>query len=181
MNRFALQMPALMLAAVAVNAVPGTAQEPRKSQRGTVSQTVGTTVITITYDRPVARGRVLFGEDGIVPWGEAWTPGANRATVAEFSADVDVAGSPLAAGRYSVWAIPGPKEWTLIFSHAWDQFHIPYPEGEDALRVRVRPVAAEHMESLAWYFPVVEGWTTEVRVHWGNVAVPVPITAGPAG
>lgn len=170
-------IPGLALVLVAGNAVPGAAQEPRKSQRGAVSQTVGTTVITISYDRPVARGRDLFGDDGIVPWGVEWTPGANIATVAEFSGDVEVAGSPLPAGKYSVWAIPGPEEWTLIFSNSWDQFHIPYPEGKDALRVRVRPVAAEHMETLVWYFPVVDGYSTELRIHWGETAVPIPVTA----
>lgn len=30
---------------------------------------------------------------------------------------------PLAAGKYSVWAIPGPETWTLIFSSAADVYH----------------------------------------------------------
>ena len=35
--------------------------EVKPSQSGSVSQTVANTEITITYDRPVARGRELFG------------------------------------------------------------------------------------------------------------------------
>ena len=50
----------------------------RLSQPGTVSQTVDSTVITLVYNRPVARGRTLFGE--LVPWGRMWHPGANEAT-----------------------------------------------------------------------------------------------------
>ena len=51
-------------------------QVPR-SQHGTVTQRVGTTDITISYNRPVARGRTLFGDDGVVHWGRLWHPGAD--------------------------------------------------------------------------------------------------------
>ena len=50
----------------------------KASQSGSVSQTVANTEIVVTYDRPVARGRELFG--GIVAYGEIWNPGANDAT-----------------------------------------------------------------------------------------------------
>ena len=49
-----------------------------KSQRGTVSQKIANTDITITYGRPVARGRTLFGS--LVPYGRMWHPGADAAT-----------------------------------------------------------------------------------------------------
>src|SRR5256885_150910 len=39
-------------------------QIPR-SQHGSVTQRVGTTDIAISYNRPVARGRTLFGDDGV--------------------------------------------------------------------------------------------------------------------
>ena len=58
-------------------------EDVQASQSGSVSQTVATTEITIVYDRPVARGRELFG--GIVAYGEIWNPGANDATKATFS------------------------------------------------------------------------------------------------
>ena len=35
--------------------------EVKPSQSGSVSQTIANTELTITYDRPVARGRELFG------------------------------------------------------------------------------------------------------------------------
>ena len=52
-----------------------------------------------------------------------------------------VAGRPLAAGKYSLWAVPQPGEWTVIFSKAADTFHVPYPEGQDALRIAVKDKA----------------------------------------
>ncbi len=164
--------------AVTAAAQPVDAQQTvRASQRGTVSQTVAATVFTVTYDRPVARGRALFGEgEGfLVKFGREWTPGANRATILETTGDVVVEGQLLRAGKYSVWAIPGADQWTVIFSDAWDTFHIPYPEGRDVLRVHVPVVQASHMETLAWYFPVVSATGTTLRVHWGGTAAEVRI------
>jgi hypothetical protein len=31
------------------------------------------------------------------------------------------------------------------------------------------------METLAWYFPVVDGRRAELVVHWGKVMVPLQI------
>ena len=81
------------------------------SQSGSVSQTIANTELTITYDRPVARGRALFG--GIVPYGEIWNPGANDATAITLSRAVTINGHRLDAGKYSIWAIPGEREWTV--------------------------------------------------------------------
>jgi hypothetical protein len=145
-----------------------------RSQPGSVSQRVANTDITVTYSRPVARGRTLFGE--LVPYGEPWNPGANDATAATFSRDVRVNGQPLAAGSYSIWVIPRPDDWTVIFSRAADVFHTPYPgESEDALRLQVTPQAGPHAEVLTFSFPLVEGKDAVLQLQWGTVAVPLAI------
>ncbi len=144
----------------------------KKSQAGSVTQTVATTEIAVTYNRPVARGRNLFG--GIVPYGEIWNPGADQATAVAFSRNVQINSRPLPAGKYSIWAIPGADQWTVIFSKAADVFHTPYPgEQRDALRITVVPETGTHMETLAFYFPVVEGKDAVLRLHWGEVMVPM--------
>lgn len=75
-----------------------------KSQAAAVSQRIANTEVTITYSRPVARGRALFGE--LVPYGKVWNPGADQATAVAISRDVHVNDQPLPAGKYSLWAIP---------------------------------------------------------------------------
>jgi hypothetical protein len=167
--------PVLALALAVALAVPAVAQESRvkPSQTGTVSQEVGNTKISITYDRPVARGRELFGS--LVKWGDTWTPGANWATTIDFSKDVTVQGQPLSEGTYSIWSIPQENEWTLIFSKQKRAFHTRYPAGEDALRVQLKPTTGEHMETLSYYFPVVGPDSTILRIHWGTTVVPVTI------
>jgi len=153
------------------------AQAP-KSQHATVTQVVGTTQVTIVYNRPSARGRSLFGRGGVVPWGKVWCPGADEATTIALSRDMVVGGQPLGAGKYSIWAIPGPDEWTLIFSRAADVFHIPYPgEAQDALRLTVKPhpAGAPFMESLAFYFPAADADRALLNLHWGETIVQVSL------
>lgn len=157
-----------------LTAIASCAQQPKPSQPGSVMQQIAGTKITINYSRPVARGRELFGK--LVPYGTPWNPGADDATNITISTPITVNGQKLAAGSYTIWAIPGADEWTWIFSKAYPVFHIPYPgEAKDALRLSVKPRTASHMETLAFYFAVVDGKKAELVLHWGNVAVPVEI------
>lgn len=146
----------------------------RKSQAAAASQRIANTEITVTYSRPVARGRALFG--ALVPYDRVWNPGADQATAVTFTHAVHVNEQPLPAGTFSLWAIPRRESWTVIFSRAADVYHTPYPgENQDALRLDVRPEEGPHMEALAFYFPVVEGKDAVLRLHWGTVMVPLAI------
>jgi hypothetical protein len=150
-----------------------TAQVP-SSQHAAVTQLLGNTEVTIIYNRPTARGRKLFG--GVVAWGRVWCPGADQATTIALGRDVLVGGQRLAAGKYSIWAIPDTAEWTLIFSRAADVFHIPYPgAAQDALRIKVRPLAGPFFETLAFYFPSADAKRALLNLHWGETIVQVPI------
>ena len=111
-----------------------------------------------------------------MPYGEIWHPGADDASTIEFSRDVLIDRLALPAGTYSLWTIPMPDEWTIIFSTAADVFHEPYPDGQDALRINVRPETGTHMETMAFYFTVVEAKDAVLRLHWGDTFVAIPIT-----
>ena len=147
----------------------------KPSQRGSVTQHVADTTIAIEYSRPVARGRELFGVH--VPYGRNWCPGADQATTIEVSSPVTIDGRELPAGKYSIWAEPRQDRWTIIFNRSHDVWHTRYPEGMDALRIDVTPRAGSHMETLAFYFPVVEGRKAELVLHWGTVVVPMAVEA----
>jgi hypothetical protein len=172
-------MLVFLLAVVALTAAPAPQEKPpngpKPSQRGTVSQRINETTITLDYSRPVARGRELFGK--LVPYGRIWCPGADDATTIELTTDVTVNGQPLAKGKYSIWAEPNESKWVLIFNKAYAVWHTRYPAGQDALRVEVTPRAGAHMETLAFYFPVVDGKKGELVLHWGAVVVPLAIEA----
>ena len=151
------------------------AQSIRKSQLATVSQMIGTARVDIVYRRPVARGRELFGE--LVPYGKLWSPSADSATILSTTKDLLVTGSKLPAGRYSVWAIPGKEMWTVVFSLVTPAFHLRYTAGKDVLRVRVRSRVGNQMESLGYYFPMVDADSAVLAMHWGNTVVPMSIKA----
>lgn len=147
------------------------------SQRATLTQNVAFTTISVTYGRPVARGRALFGH--LVPWDSIWHPGADSATRISFDHDLVIEGKTLEAGEYSLWLVPRERgPWTVIFSRAARVFHIPYPgSSRDALRVNVAPDTVSHVETLTIDFPLVLRDDAVMRIHWGEVGVPVRITA----
>lgn len=160
---------ALLLAFAACGGLPDGSE--RKSQPAVLRQRMGRAEIAVVYNRPAARGRELFG--GIVPYGEVWNPGADEATRIELSQPVRVDGQALPAGKYSIWAIPGPEEWTLVFSREYDVPHTPYPPGEDALRLRVRPREGAYVESLEFALPTATADSARLELHWGSTVVPL--------
>jgi hypothetical protein len=149
------------------------AQAPKPSQHGTVSQSIAATTVTVDYSRPVARGRVLFGS--LVPWDRVWCPGADNATAITVTTDIQVNGQKLAAGSYSVWAEPQKDKWTIIFNRETPVWHTRHNAEHDVLRVTAAPREGTHMETLAFYFPVVDGKKAELVLHWGTVVVPLDI------
>jgi hypothetical protein len=172
-------MRAIALLVVSSFATPGLcpAQVIPFSQRGEVGQTVGFTDITVRYGRPVARGRALF--PGVVKWDAIWHPGADSASRISLNRDIELEGNPLPAGEYTLWLIPRETgRWTVIVSRAAHVFHTPYPGQEhDALRFEVTVETGAHMETLAYYFPLVNRDEAILRIHWGTMIVPLRIKA----
>lgn len=168
-----------IIVALGASARTSAAQAIPFSQRASVSQTLGFTQIRIEYGRPTARGRALFGDSAIVKWDKLWHPGADSASRITFDRDVLIEGKLLTAGEYTLWTIPRASgAWTVIVSKAAHVFHTPYPgESQDALRVEVTAERGAHMESLAFYFPAVLRDEATLRLHWGEVVVPLRIKA----
>ncbi|HKJ03450.1 MAG TPA: DUF2911 domain-containing protein [Longimicrobiales bacterium] len=162
---------ALLLACLPV---AGNAQI-RGSEAGSVSQTLDGTTLTVTYSRPVARGRALFGD--LVPWNVVWTPGANWATTLEADRDVRLNGIDVPTGTYSVWMIPhreGP--WTLTLNPEPRFYHFQKPDSADGqIHIPARPETGPHTEMLTWSFPSVNGDAGVLRFAWGATAIPVEV------
>lgn len=84
------------------------------SPEETVSYQHEDLILEVFYNRPYKKERTIFG--GLVPYGEVWRTGANEATTFFTSKDILVDGSPLPAGKYTLWTIPGPDSWKVIFN-----------------------------------------------------------------
>src|SRR5262245_21771913 len=103
--------------------------------------------ITVFYNRPYKKGREIFG--GLVPYDKVWRTGANEATTFETTADLVIKGKTLKAGKYSLWTIPNPDTWTIIFNSEYGQWGINSKAEAnrdpslDVLQIDVRPLSQE--------------------------------------
>ncbi|WP_316787961.1 DUF2911 domain-containing protein [Pedobacter frigoris] len=143
----------------------------RASPPAIVKETTASgTTITIDYSQPSVKGRKIGGE--IAPFGKVWRTGANEATVFEVDKGVKVQGKTLPAGKYSLYSIPGEKEWTIIFNKTWKQPGTSYTEADDALRVTTKPgKSASFTEKMTFNIDK----SGKVTLVWGDVAVPFTV------
>src|SRR5580693_2907241 len=148
---------------------------PLPSQKAEVTQRVGITDVTIRYHRPEVNDRKIW--DGLVPYGKVWRAGANENTTITFSDPVMIEGKPLDKGTYGLHMIPTADEWTIIFSKnytSWGSFT--YDPAEDALRVTVKPKAADMHNALTYDFDQLQPDSAVVVLEWEKVAVPFKVS-----
>jgi hypothetical protein len=147
----------------------------RPSPPATASGKVNGANITINYSSPAAKGRKVMGE--LVPYGQVWRAGANEATIFETDKDIKVEGKTLPKGKYSLYAIPGEKEWTIIFNKQTGQWGVQRggattrEEAQDALTVKVKPKKSASMNERLAYDVTDKGFA----LRWENTEVPVSI------
>jgi tetratricopeptide (TPR) repeat protein len=193
--------PVLVYLAAAALALPAAAQWPGvtlppngDNQKSTVIQHIGLVKVTIDYSSPdvhapngTDRTGKIWGE--LVPYGMAnlgfgtcgdqcpWRGGANENTVFTTTHDVQVQGQSLPAGSYGLHFIPGPDEWTVIFSKnntSWGSFT--YDAKEDALRVQAKPAKSEYHEWLTYELTDRRPDKATVALKWENLQVPFDVT-----
>ena len=187
-----IQLSFLMVLATFFVAETAVAQErgnseTRPSPNATVSQTVGTTQVTVTYGRPGIKDRSYFTDGAtLAPTGSVWRTGANESTTITFSDDVMFGGEEVSAGTYTLFTIPG-DEWTVILNNgltrdngtpAWGAYG--YDESMDEVRVKAAVVDtdAPMEEWFLIYFDTLSDTKTHLNLHWGSTSVAVPITTG---
>lgn len=139
----------------------------RPSPPAVVTETIQSgAVVTIDYSQPSLKGRNI-GTD-LAAYGKVWRTGANEATIFEVSKDVKIEGKDLAAGKYSLYSIPGETDWVFIFNKTWKQWGTQYKEADDALRVNVKSGKAESFSEKMTFAINKNGM---VSLMWGDVQV----------
>lgn len=175
MNARALPLAAagLVLAALAPTAV-AQPRLPFPSPAATVSQEIGTSLVTIEYHRPAVRGREIWG--ALVPYGETWRLGANEATTLTLSHDARVAGHAVPAGTYALFAVPGKERWTLVLNRKAKQWGSYFTDPkDDLLRFEAAPAAAPPVERMTFALEPVEPGTVRVSWAWEKLAFSFPV------
>ena len=135
----------------------------------------------ILYSRPQKKDRKIFGPDTtfIVPYGKTWRTGANEATELKVYKPLTLGGKKLAVGTYTLYTIPGEKEWTLIVSSDLDRWgDYAYNQKLDVARVKA-PVTAAPAPTEAFTIAFKDGakpGAATLRLVWDTVEVDVPVT-----
>jgi hypothetical protein len=151
----------------------------RASERGAVSQTIDGTVITVDYARPQLRGRgTIFG--GFVKWKEVWTPGANYATTIEVNRNVQLDGHLLRPGKYSMWLVVEPEQWTMVLDPKARLYHTDPPDSSaDQVRYIVHPTEGSFTEMLTFEFLNVRPNGATLRLRWGTTQLDTKVAVEP--
>jgi hypothetical protein len=133
--------------------------EDRAEPARTVSQRIADTTITLEYNRLVARG-AAFG--ALVPYGKIWCPCADDATTIELTTTVKIDGRA-GAGKSGLYH----SERGQVDGHL--QSPIGHVAHAFILKAGTRCAwkcprgLARHMETLAFYFPKVDGKKAELE------------------
>lgn len=152
------------------------AQQQRVSPHETVSAAIAGKKITIEYGRPYVKGRNVWA-DPIAPYGKVWRTGADEATTFTCEGDVMLGSLHVPAGTYSLFTIPGEKEWTLILNKVakqWGAFK--YDEKMDLGRVKMaaRKVAAP-VEQLTISIEPGGGNEGVLKIAWSDTEASVAV------
>ncbi len=148
---------------------------PDASPASTLKQRVGLTDIEITYSRPGMKGRKIFG--GLEPYGKVWRTGANTATKITFSTDVKLNGTPIPAGTYELFTIPGESEWTVIIHKNMSQWGAyDYDQKNDVARITARPFTLPlPLENFTITFNHLKDESALLEFAWEKTLVPVKV------
>ncbi|MGD0648198.1 MAG: DUF2911 domain-containing protein [Acidobacteriaceae bacterium] len=150
--------------------------KPLASPAAQTDVTLEGATLTIHYNSPAMRGRVIMG--GLVPYGKPWRTGANPATSFVTTGNLKIGTLSVPAGSYTLFTLPGAPgtPWKLIISKKTGEWGIPYPEGDDLGRTEMHlaklPTA---QESMSISFENTKKRSTELHVKWETTDVSVKI------
>ena len=132
-------------------------------------------LVKVTYSRPFKNNREVIGK--LVPFGKVWRMGADESPEIKFYQDATFGGKKVKAGTYSLFAIPGETEWTIILNKDvdfWGAYK--YKEENDVLRVKAPAKKSDAtLENFSLQF-AKEGAGAVMNFGWENTVVSVPIT-----
>jgi hypothetical protein len=130
--------------------------------------------VTIQYSRPSMRGRKIMG--GLVPYGEVWRTGANAATSLVTTADLDIGGTNVPAGSYTVYTLPSAEGWKLIINKQTGQWGTDYDQSKDLARIDMAKTELKQpLEQFTIHFEPAKGSATKMLLDWETTSASVDI------
>ncbi len=116
------------------------------SPRETVTATIDGNEMKIVYGRPYSKDpktgekRKIWG--ALVPFGKTWRMGADEATLLTTARAIDINGTTVPAGTYSLFLLPEEDGAKLIVNKQTGQWGTRHDEKQDLARIELKKETA---------------------------------------
>ncbi len=178
-----LQASVLILPALLLAVSPLAAQEKQRvSPHETVNATIDGNDISVVYGRPYSKDpkssekRKIWG--GVVPFGKVWRMGADEATLLTTKQPIEMGGTAIPAGTYSLFLLPEEGgSAKLIVNKQTGQWGTKYDEKQDLARIDVKKeTAGEAADQFTVAVQKKESGGGVLRMMWEDAQYSVPFT-----
>jgi hypothetical protein len=124
------------------------------------------------------KGRKVMGE--LVPFGKVWRTGADEATTLTTDKELQIGGTIVPAGKYTLYTLPGQTDWQLIVNKQTGQWGTEYDQKQDLGRVPLKKTATSApVEQLTISVDKSPAGGGLLRIAWENTALTAPVTVRP--
>ena len=150
-------------------------KSPQPSPTATITQKVGVSNISVEYSRPGAKEREIFG--GLVSYGKMWRTGANKATKITFNENCVFGGAKVKKGSYSLFTIPGEKEWTVVLNKNTELWGVgEYDEKNQVCSIVCKAIETKDFtESFTIDFGTFQSFSAIMSLKWANTKIDIKI------
>lgn len=136
--------------------------------------------VTINYSRPYMKDpktgekRKIYG--GLVPYDKVWRTGANEATSLKTDVGLDIGGTKVPAGSYTLYTLPSAGTWKLIVNKQTGQWGTVYDEKQDLARIDMKSSPLKStVEQFTIGFEKQTGDTANLNLDWENTRATVTV------
>ncbi len=154
----------------------------RQSPLDSLTFTVAKQTVKLCYGRPSAKGRTMLGGEA-VPFGKLWRTGANEPTVIFTPVALTIAGVTVAPGKYSIYTVPGAKQWEVIVNKSTSQWghestYTPEVKAQEVGRGKVTAEAGSApVDTFTIAADPATGETQRLVLTWEKTKVSIPVRA----
>ncbi len=114
----------------------------------------------------------------LVPYGQVWRTGANDATSLTTPIDLNIGGTNVPAGKYTIFTLPSADTWKLIINKQTGQWGLEYHEDQDLARVDMhKSQLSSPVEQFTISFKKNSEDSADLVLEWETTRLSVPIHA----
>jgi len=132
--------------------------------------------VRVIYSRPQKKGREIWGNEDLAPFGSPYRLGANENTEIQFYQPVALGAQVIPAGRYTLGAIPGKGEWEVFINLDVDTWGVyGYDASKNVATMKVpTSIAEEDIVAFSITMYTAETGMMHLKMGWDRTIVEVP-------